>query len=1176
MRRCLPTKFAFALIAMASVGLAAQDVFVLPASSSGSSNVAVFTADPFNAVAAPINLNPNSASGYISAASFLVPGPNNKYYIISNSSGASNPTVVVVTQNPDGSFTAPKAVAANLAGALNAFITPDRKWLFVVSGAGLVTLIDTSNDNIASLDLYFGGNVVDMAGSLDGSLVFALVNTATASHVSIINPAAATVVNTVTLSALGTGISVGPNGIVYVSTQNGIVQLNPSTYVAQFTIAVTGQPGKLYFTPDGTTGVAVNLAPSTGPALYIVNLSTVTVTATIPSSSFGGAALTSVYPVSNNEVFAYSQSAQALFDVTLNPANVSPFQFAAAGTVSGVTASSDIASGTHTATQYLFFTSGNTIQRYDVAAAQITGQQNLSAAPGFIAFGQTPITNGTPAALLTYGDNQSILPGTATGPMVVRVVNAQGQPLAGITVTFSSASTGVTFNNTSSTTVTATTTADGYAVTTVKATNGGQATVTASAGSLNATFTVNVGQGPSGPSQAGCLKIVGGQGQVVFEQYLAQPLTVLVTDQNGNPLANQQVTFELVSGSGSINGAGVGTANGTTQTINVNTDNNGMAFVTFVASSLLPGEASDQTQIDVSGPCGTGVTFYVSTVKNSAFGQVIINAVQVKAQPLVMSAGSKLTGAFSTAVSSSLGTALPHVSMFIENAPVSSSATPTTPPAMCDGGGSAFALSDTGGVLSCDLIATGAPGTYQIYVNVGYYTDYGPYTLIIQAGAPASVNIVGGNQQAGNPGETLPTPLTVQVTDANGAVLTGVPLTWSVTTGSGALSNVSSSTNSQGQGTATLTFGSTVGPVEVKVTAGTISATFNLTINAPVTSIKVVSGGNQSAAQSAPFASPLVFQVVNSAGNGVPGILVNFAVTSGTATLSSATGTTDQSGNVSITVTAGATAGPVVVTAAAGAFSTTANLTIIPPGPSNLVFLNGAGFQKAISPGAIVAIQGMNLVAGLTGVQTPGNIVGPLPTTFDGVTVTFNGTAAPIFSVASLGSGLQQIVVQAPYELGTAANATVNITTAGGGTATSSVALAPYAPGIFVTTAFGPAQAVATHANGSYVTPQSPAMAGENITIYLTGLGQTSPATGTNEPGIANQKVANPNVVVGINNAGVPVVSVLAAPGSIGVYTITFTVPSNAPSGNVPLNVGEFDASNNEYFGQGTFLPISQ
>src|SRR5581483_599844 len=234
MRRCLPAKFAFALIAVASAGLAAQNVFVLPASSSGSSNVAVFTADPFNAVAAPINLNPNSASGYIPAAEFLVPGPNNKYYIISNSSGTSNPTVVVVTQNPDGSFTAPQVVAANLAGALNAFITPDRKWLFVVSGAGLVTLIDTSKDNIASLDLYFGGNIVDMAGSLDGKRVFALVNTPTASHVSIIDPSAATVVNTISLSALGTGISVGPNGLVYVSTQNGIVQLNPASFLPQF------------------------------------------------------------------------------------------------------------------------------------------------------------------------------------------------------------------------------------------------------------------------------------------------------------------------------------------------------------------------------------------------------------------------------------------------------------------------------------------------------------------------------------------------------------------------------------------------------------------------------------------------------------------------------------------------------------------------------------------------------------------------------------------------------------------------------------------------------------------------------------------------------------------------------------------------------------------------------
>jgi uncharacterized protein (TIGR03437 family) len=137
------------------------------------------------------------------------------------------------------------------------------------------------------------------------------------------------------------------------------------------------------------------------------------------------------------------------------------------------------------------------------------------------------------------------------------------------------------------------------------------------------------------------------------------------------------------------------------------------------------------------------------------------------------------------------------------------------------------------------------------------------------------------------------------------------------------------------------------------------------------------------------------------------------------------------------------------------------------------------------------------------------------------------------------------------------------------------VPIVPYAPGIFETTAFGPRQAVALHASdGSYVTPTNPAHHGENIIIYLTGLGQTTPATGTNQAGLANQQLANTNIYAGLNNSGVPTGPVVAAPGLVGVYTLTLTVPNNAPTGNVPLNVVEYDSANNPYYAQGSFLPI--
>ena len=98
--------------------------------------------------------------------------------------------------------------------------------------------------------------------------------------------------------------------------------------------------------------------------------------------------------------------------------------------------------------------------------------------------------------------------------------------------------------------------------------------------------------------------------------------------------------------------------------------------------------------------------------------------------------------------------------------------------------------------------------------------------------------------------------------------------------------------------------------------------------------------------------------------------------------------------------------------------------------------------------------------------------------------------------------------MQVPFELTGSPSVNVTVTTAGGGSTTvSSLPLQPLFPGIFETTAFGQRQVVATHDNGSFVSPSNPVRKGENITVFLTGLGQTTPALFTNSPGVPGQRV---------------------------------------------------------------------
>src|ERR1700732_1788179 len=85
-----------ALLLLCAGASNAQNVFVLPSSSSGSSNVGVFSADPFS------NLGNISASP--AANQVLATANGAKFYIISNSGGNS----VLAT---DGTFSTPRVIA---------------------------------------------------------------------------------------------------------------------------------------------------------------------------------------------------------------------------------------------------------------------------------------------------------------------------------------------------------------------------------------------------------------------------------------------------------------------------------------------------------------------------------------------------------------------------------------------------------------------------------------------------------------------------------------------------------------------------------------------------------------------------------------------------------------------------------------------------------------------------------------------------------------------------------------------------------------------------------------------------------------------------------------------------------------------------------------------------------
>jgi uncharacterized protein (TIGR03437 family) len=607
----------------------------------------------------------------------------------------------------------------------------------------------------------------------------------------------------------------------------------------------------------------------------------------------------------------------------------------------------------------------------------------------------------------------------------------------------------------------------------------------------------------------------------------------------------------------------------------VNTDVSGYAQVDFLASILPLGTDFTQTTVTVSSPGTNSLNMYVTTVPITLSNSPTIRLIKPdQGTVLTGQAGTTLPDAVEVIVVSGHGQPIPNVGMVL-----SGNGDPTLPGATCAdpmGTGVLTQISDPTklGVATCDLVFNGKIGRANLTANVGYFQSTSNFTVQITPGPPGVVKIVQGNNQSGTPGQRLPLALLVQVSDAFGNLLGGIPVTWSVVTpGTVTLSSVSSATDPNGNASALVTLGSVAGSAQVKVTAGSVSTLFTVTVNIPSAAIQKVSGDSQTTLISTAFGSPLVVKVVDTNGNGVQGATVTFTVTSGSASLGSASVPTGANGQASTNVTAGPNAGTIVVTAATSTFSTNFTLTSRLPGPTNVTFANAASFlQGPVSPGEIVIISGNGIAPGVQGLVTAYNILGEPQLSLAGISVTFNGVTAPIFYVLTAAGQPDQVVVQVPFET-QPGTASVLINSAGGGSGTVTVQVAPYAPGIFETTIGGQKYAVALRPNGSYVSPSNPAHPGETILIYVNGLGQTTPLTATGNAGVPGQFVAG-TFVVGVNNGGVPFTATYA-PGMVGVYVIAIQVPSDTQTGPAqPIGVIAYDAANNTYFAQGSYIPI--
>jgi uncharacterized protein (TIGR03437 family) len=226
----------------------------------------------------------------------------------------------------------------------------------------------------------------------------------------------------------------------------------------------------------------------------------------------------------------------------------------------------------------------------------------------------------------------------------------------------------------------------------------------------------------------------------------------------------------------------------------------------------------------------------------------------------------------------------------------------------------------------------------------------------------------------------------------------------------------------------------------------------------------------------------------------------------------------------------------------------------IPTVPFITAVLNPSGTSTSFTAGEIVSVRGSQLATSSRPIA-PGEIVnGQYPNTADNVQVTFGGVPGYIMA---LDPSRIRVVIPDTGALGLLP---VQVNNGTQTTGSFPIDVEPVAPAFFL---WNNNYVMATHLDGSAIAPpgslpqpSSPAHPGETINITMVGLGATDPsfAAGIVVPdGTVAPLIETPLVLfngVGTLSQGASLIT-----GLPGVFNLVVQVPSDAPNGDMPIQV---------------------
>jgi uncharacterized protein (TIGR03437 family) len=198
-----------------------------------------------------------------------------------------------------------------------------------------------------------------------------------------------------------------------------------------------------------------------------------------------------------------------------------------------------------------------------------------------------------------------------------------------------------------------------------------------------------------------------------------------------------------------------------------------------------------------------------------------------------------------------------------------------------------------------------------------------------------------------------------------------------------------------------------------------------------------------------------------------------------------------------------------------------------------------------ISPGEFVTLYGTGL-AKSNQTATP-----PYPLSLNGVSVLINNKPAPLYFVSP-----EQLNVLVPFAT-TGPTATIVVQNGSVNSNTVTVPVAATSPGVYTLDQSGSGGGAILHTDYSLVNAAKPAIGGETVLIYLTGLGTVTPGLTDGTAGtITTLYRVDADVWVYVGGEQATVLFKGLAPGYPGLYQLNVTLPQFLKaSGNLPLAI---------------------